>query len=204
MIHFSTDYVFSGDIQTPYNEAEPARPINVYGRSKLAGEQAVLAHPGHMVIRVSWVFGPEKPSFIDQVIGDAMLGKPLAAVADKFSLPTCTIDLVQWTEVLLGRQDSGLMHACQSGPAVSWHGMAEWVLHEMERLGMIDERPVIAAQELDQCHFFRARRPRFTVMDNARLAACLGYRPRDWREAITDYLASRHDESGCGRAWNER
>lgn len=55
--------------------------------------RAVLTHPGHLVLRVPWLFGPEKPPFIDQVIATALAGQPLAAVADKWSLPTCTADL---------------------------------------------------------------------------------------------------------------
>ena len=71
-------------------EMREPRPVNTYGRSKLAGEHAVLTHPGNLVLRVSWVFGPEKPSFVDQVFDAALAGRPLAAVADKCSLPTFT------------------------------------------------------------------------------------------------------------------
>ncbi|HSP41624.1 MAG TPA: NAD(P)-dependent oxidoreductase, partial [Luteolibacter sp.] len=101
VIHFSTDYVFSGETTVACSETTPPAPVNAYGRSKLAGEHAVLAHPGNLVIRVSWVFGPEKPSFVDQIFDAALAGKPLAAVADKLSLPTSPADLAEWTEFLL-------------------------------------------------------------------------------------------------------
>src|SRR6266516_3333310 len=69
LIHFSTDYVFDGEKREPYSERDEANPISVYGESKLAGEKNVLAaQNGHLVVRVSWVFGPDRPSFIDGMI----------------------------------------------------------------------------------------------------------------------------------------
>src|SRR5467141_4847052 len=69
LIHFSTDYVFDGEKRAPYTEEDEANPISVYGASKLAGEENVLAaYSRHVVIRVCWVFGPERPSFIDGII----------------------------------------------------------------------------------------------------------------------------------------
>ena len=68
-VHFSTDYVFDGLASRPYNEEDPARPISVYGQTKRLGEQLLLSvDSDHLVIRVSWVFGPDKPSFVDQVL----------------------------------------------------------------------------------------------------------------------------------------
>lgn len=193
MIHFSTDYVFGGDTTVPLTEAMPARPINAYGRSKLAGEHAVLAQPGNLIIRVSWVFGPEKPSFVDQVFDDALAGRPLAAVADKLSLPTCTTDLAEWTERLLETDASGILHACNPGEAVSWHGMAEFVVREMTSCGILRRCPEIAEMELADMTGFRARRPRFTAMDTGRLAAILGREPRSWPEALAEHVRARRD-----------
>src|SRR4030095_7126470 len=69
LIHFSTDYVFDGEKRAPYTEGDQANPISVYGESKLAGEKKVLAAKnGHLVVRVSWVFGPDRPRFINALI----------------------------------------------------------------------------------------------------------------------------------------
>jgi len=190
MIHFSTDYVFSGDTTIPPDERTPPAPVNAYGRLKLAGEHAVLAHPGNLVIRISWVFGPEKPSFVDQVMDAALAGRPLAAVADKFSLPTATADLAEWVEFLLETDATGVLHACNPGPPVSWHGMAVCVVREMTRLGRLKCVPEVVGQTMDQMPMFRARRPRFTAMDTSRLAAVLGRAPRPWADALAAHVAA--------------
>lgn len=190
-LHVSTDYVFDGTGEAPFAPDHPTAPLGAYGRSKLAGERAVLAHPGHLVLRVSWVFGVEKPSFIDQVFDAALAGRPLAAVADKLSLPTCTGDLAQWVERLLDTDAEGLLHACNAGPAVSWHGMAEFVVREMAKRGVLPAVPAVEAQALAGMAAFRAPRPRFTAMDNSRLASLIGTPLRPWPEAMAEHVALR-------------
>ncbi len=95
-IHVSTDYVFDGKKTEPYLEEDPAEPISVYGESKREGEKLVLAASAqHLVLRVSWVFGPERPSFVDQMLQLARDREEIAAVADKFSTPTYTDDIAE-------------------------------------------------------------------------------------------------------------
>ncbi len=191
MIHFSTDYVFGGENTALLTEQAAPHPLSVYGRSKLAGEKAVLAHPGNLVVRVSWVFGPEKPSFIDQTFDNALAGKLLAAIADKYSLPAFTTDLAEWVDGLIGRKTEGILHACNPGNPVSWHGMAEVVIQEMKACGVINHDPQIAEQKLDEMAAFRAVRPRFTAMSTERLRKELGIPLRSWPEAVRHYVRDR-------------
>ncbi len=96
LIHFSTDYVFDGEKRAPYTEEDEANPISIYGESKLAGEKNVLAAQNrHLVVRVSWVFGPDRPSFIDGMIKRAQENEKVDAIADKFSTPTYTHDIAK-------------------------------------------------------------------------------------------------------------
>lgn len=191
MIHFSTDYVFDGSTSSLLDESMPARPLSAYGRSKLAGERTVLAHPGHLVLRVSWVFGIDKAAFVDRIFDDALVGNPLAAIADKLSLPTSTADLAEWVEALLDTDAEGILHACNPGPAVTWHGMAGFVVNEMRCRGILPSTPEITATRLEDAADFRAPRPRFTAMDTSRLAATIGRPLRSWQEALAEHVALR-------------
>ncbi len=186
--HFSTDYVFSGKTDELRAESELPEPLSVYGRSKLAGERAVLASPENCVIRVSWVFGPEKPSFVDQIFDAALAGRRLAAIADKFSLPVHTGDLAAWTERLILAGKCGIVHACNSGEPTSWHGMAQAVVEEMAACGILISLPKVEEQRLGEMTSFRAARPRFTAMDTRRLAGILGHPPRPWRDALAEHV----------------
>lgn len=191
VFHFSTDYVFAGEVPGLRGEGEITEPLSVYGRSKLAGERALLAVPGNCVVRISWVFGPEKPSFVDQVFDAALAGRPLAAVADKFSLPTFTGDLAKWIDRLMALKTTGIVHACNSGEPVSWHDMATAVAEEMVACGCLAETPEIQKQTLAEIAGFRAARPRFTGMDTRRLTGILGHPPRHWREALAQHVRYR-------------
>lgn len=189
--HFSTDYVFGGELPGLREEEEIPVPLSAYGRSKLAGEQAVLAWPGNAVIRVAWVFGPEKASFMDQIFDSALAGRPLAAVADKFSLPVYTADLSQWVDGIIACQAGGIIHACQSGDPASWHEMAVAVVEEMVAAGVLPALPEVGKQSLAEITAFRATRPKFTAMGTRRLTEILGHAPRPWREAVAEYVEQR-------------
>lgn len=191
LFHFSTDYVFSGNEPGFRREEDPTGPVSVYGSSKLAGEEAVLAYPGHCVIRIAWVFGPEKFSFIDRVFDDALAGLPLAAVSDKFSLPVLTTDLAGWTERIVEAKITGIVHACQSGEPVSWHDMALCAVEEMVAWGLLQDAPPVRKLLLAEMTSFRATRPRHTAMDTTRLTGILGHPARPWQQAVTGYIRSR-------------
>src|SRR5438309_7467261 len=95
LIHFSTDYVFDGEKRELYHEEDDARPISVYGESKREGEKLVLQTQGHLAVRVSWVFGPDRPSCIDALIERSRENDHIDAIADTFSTPTYTRDIAQ-------------------------------------------------------------------------------------------------------------
>ena len=189
LLHFSTDYVFDGREPGLRSEDEEPAPLSVYGKTKLAGEQAVLA-AGGTVMRVSWVFGPEKAAFPDQFLDRALAGLELAAVADKYSRPTFTSDLCGWVEAWLNAgAPAGCFHACNGGPLTSWHGMAMEILAFLAGRGIAT--PPLSALHLDEVTAFRAPRPRHTGMDTRRLEALLEAPARDWRVALREHLDSR-------------
>jgi dTDP-4-dehydrorhamnose reductase len=188
LVHFSTDYVLGGKEPGLHDETAPPAPLSDYGRSKRAGEEVVLAQPGTCVLRVSWVFGPEKPSFVDAIRSAALADRPLAAVGDKFSLPTFTADLAAWVMAVATADITGVIHACNSGEPVSWHGMAEEVVRQLHASGELATRPPVARQALAETAAFRAIRPQHSAMATPRLAAVLGAGPRPWQAALAEYF----------------
>src|SRR5215813_6960100 len=129
LIHFSTDYVFDGEKRAPYTEKDRANPISIYGESKLAGEKNVLsAENRHLVVRVSWVFGPDRPSFIDAMIKRAQQNRKIDAISDKFSTPTYTHDIARMLPQFFDRgAKGGILHFANAGKC-SWQEYAQWAL----------------------------------------------------------------------------
>jgi len=191
MLHFSTDYVLAGDEPGLHAEDSAVGPRSVYAQTQLEGERLVLDQGG-CVMRVSWVFGPERKAFPDQVIERALAGEALAAVADKTSLPACTRDLTKWVEaVMVAGFPNEVIHACHTGEPVSWHEMAEEIVGFLVARGELDEKPVIERQILAEMSAFRAERPRHTAMATDRLSVLLGGPPRHWREAMREFVNER-------------
>ena len=128
-IHVSTDYVFDGNATAPYSEADAPHPVSVYGESKLAGEvEALAASPRNWVARVSWVFGPDRVSFVDQVIVRATKEDRVEAVADKWATPTYTMDVCAdlW-HFLRGIEGGGVVHMSNAG-VCSWQEYGQHAL----------------------------------------------------------------------------
>ena len=161
LIHFSTDYVFDGKKREPYTEEDEANPISVYGESKRAGEKNVLAVKGrHLVVRVSWVFGPDRPSFIDGLIKRAQENEHVDAIADKFSTPTYTHDIAEMLPRFFGRcgagatapdynarHYSGILHFANTGEC-SWQEYGQWALDCCQAFGVSIKAKTVGALEL--------------------------------------------------------
>ncbi len=192
LVHFSTDYVFSGEAHDLWCEEDVTQPVNVYGRAKREGELAVLnACPSAVVARVSWLFGPDKPSHPDNIIQQALLTDDLTAVADKYSIPTSSADVCAWTERLLHAQAAGIWHLCNSGTA-TWHSWAEAALGVADWLGLPIKARRVKPITLASLTQFKAERPVMTVMSNAKLQTLLGTEIRNWSEAQEDYLVQKY------------
>lgn len=198
-LHVSTDYVFDGEKRAPYTEEDAARPISVYGESKREGERRVLAkNSDSLIIRVSWVFGPDRPSFIDAMLKKARTEKEISAVSDKFSTPSYTRDLAALIHPLLASKGpSGLMHLANAG-ACSWQEYAQWALDCCHRFGVPMAAERVGATSLGAMKNFVARRPVYTVLATEKYARLTSKGPRDWHEAVEEYVrnyyASAHTD----------
>jgi dTDP-4-dehydrorhamnose reductase len=190
LIHFSTDYVFDGKQNAPYTEKDTPVPLSVYGESKLAGERRVLqVSSNNLVVRLSWVFGPDKPSFIDQIIQRARENETVTAVADKFSSPTYTIDVANWLRLAWENDAQGILHLANGGEC-SWQQWAQYAIEVCRSVGMSLKADHVEKLSLSDMKNFVARRPVYTVLSTAKFTALTGVQPRHWREAIAEYISA--------------
>jgi dTDP-4-dehydrorhamnose reductase len=200
-IHISTDYVFDGEKREPYTEADEARPISVYGESKRAGERRALeANERALIVRVSWVFGPDRPSFIDWALNQAREHEEVKAIADKWATPTYTLDLAEMLQAFLKSDDGpavagagrfqnvgGIIHLANTGEC-SWKEYAQWALDCCRAEGLSMTARTIGASSLAEMKSFIAKRPVYSVLSTAKYAALTGRTPRPWQEAVADYV----------------
>jgi len=188
-IHVSTDYVFDGEKRTPYSEEDSANPISSYGESKHAGEKQVLEmNPAALVLRISWVFGPDRPSFVDAILERARDQERVSAVADKFSTPTYTEDIAMLLQPFLeGEMPAGLLHLANRG-ACSWQEYAQWALDCSHRYGAAIKASRVDPVALSEMTNFVARRPVYTVLGTEKYERLTGRSPRDWHDAVEEYV----------------
>ncbi len=190
LIHYSTDYVFDGEKRAPYTEADAARPLNVYGRSKLEGERAVAASGcRHFILRTSWLYSQRGRNFLLAILAAARAQPELRVVNDQRGAPTSSGAIAAATARLLSSPDfskkpGGIYHLSAAGET-TWHGFAEAIL---EAAGL--KTPLVAIRSDE--YPVAARRPRNSLLDNAKLAAAFGIALRDWREDVAAVLAAIH------------
>jgi len=205
LIHFSTDYVFDGQKRAPYTEDDQANPISAYGESKLAGERNVLAAGDeHLVVRVSWVFGPDRPSFVDAMIKRAQQDEKIDAISDKFSTPTYTHDIANMLPQFFDRGVAGgVLHFANAGKC-TWQEYAQWALDCCRDAGISLKGATVGALKLSEMTRVRqgsgghapwiARRPVYSVLSTAKYAQLTGASPRTWREAVADYITRSYSK----------
>ena len=187
LIHVSTDYVFDGEKRLPYVEEDAANPISAYGESKRVGEKFVLgASDRHLVVRVSWVFGPDRPSFVDAMIKRAREEEKIEAIADKWSSPTYTQDIAEMLPRLFD-VDTGIVHLANSGKC-TWQEYAQHALDCCQKIGVPLKVKTVGASKLADMKQWVARRPVYSVLSTTKYQALTGSAPRSWRDAVSDYI----------------
>jgi len=185
LVHVSTDYVFDGRKAAPYVEDDPPAPLNAYGRTKLAGEEAVRASGvRHLIVRSAWFFAPWGGSFVSGILSQAREGKPLRVVDDVRGSPTSVTDLAEAVvELALRNPDArDTYHVVNSGEA-SWRELAAAAV---ELAGLrVPVEPLLAKDAPPR----PAARPRFSVLSPKKFERALGRPMRHWREALRDCIS---------------
>jgi dTDP-4-dehydrorhamnose reductase len=189
LVHFSTDYVFPGDVPRPLVEQDPVGPLSVYGATKLAGEEAVRAAGGaHKIFRLCWVYGQRRSNFLLTILRLASGREALRVVADQLGCPTPAAWVARAVvhAVTLQPALSGTWHLAASGHT-SRHGFAEAIVHEALREGLIRTQPPIR-QITTADHPAPARRPAYSVFDCSRFEQDFGVRLPDWRLGVSEVI----------------
>ncbi len=181
-IHYSTDYVFDGaKTDGLYVESDEAKPLNYYGKSKLAGEQFIQENAeDFLIFRTSWVFGNGEQNFIDKLLGWAKTNPYLKIACDEFSVPTSTCTLVDVTLQAVEQDIRGLYHLCNSGFASRY----ELASHVLKVLKM--DNFIYPAYQKD--FNLPAKRARFSSMSNGKIQQDLGIEIPHWQEAVEQFL----------------
>ena len=187
LIYISTDYVFDGEKNGPYKEADLANPINIYGKTKLEGEKIIQnIMKKYLIIRTSWLFGKGKKSFVESIIKKTKQSDAISVVEDKYAAPTYTHDLADAIAKLIiffkKRNSWGeIFHITNSG-FCSWLEYAKKIL-EYAKIDGIEIIP-IKRHEVG----FKANRPKNSVLDNTKYKEIIGVFLRPWQEALKEYI----------------
>jgi dTDP-4-dehydrorhamnose reductase len=203
IIHYSTDYVYDGNKSGPYEERDATGPLSVYGDTKLAGDQAIIASGcAHIILRTTWVYDVRGKNFLRTVLRLAREKEELRMVGDQYGAPTWARGLAESTAIILARLlernsvtgswQSGLFHLTAAGQT-SWAGFAQAILEDYDALldwpaetgefgGELKAKRVIEITS-DQ-YQTPARRPRNSVLSNAQIQAAFGIVLPDWRTQL--------------------
>jgi dTDP-4-dehydrorhamnose reductase len=181
-VHFSSDYVFDGSKENGlYDENDNVNPVNVYGKSKLAGEEHIQEEiERFLILRLSWVFGAGEQNFIQKVREWSKKSDFLKITCDEFSAPTYTGTVVDVTLSALSRGMTGLYHLTNTGFCSRY----EWAKLILSNLGI---RKFIRPVTLEEFHL-PAERPKFSAMSNKKIADLLNVEVPTWEDAVTSFL----------------
>ena len=181
LVHISTDYVFNGTSKRPYRPHDPTGPVSVYGRSKLAGEEAVQTIlPEALIVRTAWVYAAGGANFVITMLRLMAERDELNVVADQIGTPTHADSLARALWTLAANGAEGVFHYTDTGET-SWHGFATAIEAEARNLGMIDGctvRPIKTAE-----YPTPAARPAFSLLDCAATYAITGP-ANPWRDEL--------------------
>lgn len=185
-VHVSTDYVYDGRKSEPYTEADETAPLNIYGRSKLEGERAVLReYPRALVLRTSWIYSPFGSNFLRTMLRIGAERSILRVVDDQLGNPTSALDLAAALLEIAPRlrdEPGGLYHLAGSGCA-SWYDFANFIFAEGKGLG--GPSPVVEAIS-SRNYPSSASRPANSRLDCTAFEQRFGFGLRNWRDGATD------------------
>jgi dTDP-4-dehydrorhamnose reductase len=193
-IHFSTDYVYDGSKTSAYLELDQVNPVSIYGKSKLAGEEAIRAVGlPHLILRTSWVYGAYGKNFLKTIVRLASERESLGIVADQFGAPTASVSIAEGLQLLLQKwlpedeHQTGVYHFTNTG-STSWHGFACEIVKQysaIERL-KVNEKNIKALTTAD--YPTPAARPANSCLNHEKLKSTFGFALPSWQEGLKSVM----------------
>jgi dTDP-4-dehydrorhamnose reductase len=194
LIHYSTDYVFPGNAAAPYREDDPVGPLGAYGRSKLAGEEAIRAAGGsHLILRTAWVYGSRGGNFLLTMLRLMRERDLLRVVDDQHGAPTWSRLIAEATALLIARSATGSRvelddrsgtYHLTSGGETTWYGFAEKIRELALARELLPETSARLEAIPTSGYPTPAKRPAYSVLSNDRLADAFGVALPDWEQAL--------------------
>lgn len=193
LIHYSTDYVFGGAQSRPWREDDPQSPQSVYGRTKQAGEHAIMqSGAGALILRTAWLYSALPGNFLTAILNKAARGESLQVVNDQFGSPTWAQSLAEATMHLIRgdlipKDHTKPLHCVNRG-AVSWYEFAKQAVNQAHTMGLLDSEVEILPVKSDQWPQ-KATRPSYSVLDTQKYTELTGIPMPSYEEALSDCLS---------------
>jgi len=190
LIHYSTDYIFNGDASQPYRESDIPDPQNVYGDSKLAGENAITASRcRHAILRTSWVYSSHGKNFVLSMLDLARRGLALKVVNDQLGCPTWARNLAQASDSIIKKwtgpaavHDGGIFHYCDD-QTLSWYDFARAIFTLGVNTGLLDHEPDLTP--VPDTEFPQpAKRPKWSVLDTCMIGEVFNIHPVSFKQSL--------------------
>ena len=181
IMYFSTDYVFNGQGDRPWEEYDKRDPLNVYGLTKAKGEEFVEDYKKHFIIRIAWVFGKNGNNFIKTMLRLGKERDTVSVVNDQIGLPTYTYDLARLVVDMIQTDKYGIYHATNSGEFISWYDFAKEIFKQS---GLNVNVIPVSSDEFNA----KAKRPSNSRMNQTELDKNGFIRLADWKDALSRYL----------------
>jgi len=192
LVHFSTDFVFDGEKKSPYTEQDKPNPLNIYGKSKLLGEQYLLnSHARFFLIRTSWMYGKGEKNFVKAVISKAINHPEIKVVDDQIGNPTWSGDIVDITLRLLETKQYGIYNYSNEGEC-SWYEFACEIIKTLQNLeNKFHSTRIIPIKSAQLKR--AAKRPAYSALNKSKIKSAIAVDIPHWRESLKKFLIERSE-----------
>lgn len=191
LIHISTDYVFSGTKNTPYNETDPTEPLSIYGKTKLAGENAIIdSRCKHIIIRTAWLYSSFGNNFVHTILRLTSERDKLQVVFDQVGSPTYAFDLAQFILHIIHSEQldkKGIYHYSNEG-VCTWYDFAKEIASATHR--KCDITPCLSNE-----YPTKVKRPHYSVLDKTKAKSVFGVHIPHWKDALHECLKKIHPQT---------